>query len=406
MSFELPVTPKPDHVPDALVRPFPFIFGLTTDKDPFGELAASVHTGPEIFYAPHAYPGATPAWIVRRTEDLRRLYLDTEHFSSKDFAPFSKLIGGSWGVWPAELDPPDHGPFRALIGKLFTPQAMAKLEDRIRQYAREYVTSFKDKGECEFMSDFAFEFPIKVFMELMGLPLNMTSIFLEWEMELLHNHDLAKIGVATQTVVNYLQEQIDERRKNPVDDLISWAVHTDMHGRALSNDELIGFTFNLFIGGLDTVSTHMGLQFLHLAKHPEHQQQLRDKPEITAAAVEELMRAYPAVTTFRTCSKETEIKGVKFMPGDKVAMCTTLAGRDPDEYDKPDEVHFDRKARHATFGFGPHLCVGMHLARREMRIAIEEFVAHIPEFSLPDDYVVNYHMGMIQPVELPLRWKV
>ncbi|MFA5549264.1 MAG: cytochrome P450, partial [Porticoccaceae bacterium] len=387
-----------------LGRPFPFIFGTTTDRDPFGELAAAVHQGPEVFYAEHAYPGGTPAWIVRRAEDLRQMYFDTEHFTSNGFSPFSMLIGEKWNLMPAEIDPPDHGVYRALVSPLFTPRAMARLEDRIRDYAREYVRDIKARGECEFMADFAFEFPIKVFMELMGLPLDMTRQFLAWEMNLLHNHDLAKIAEAARHVVDYLKTQLEDRRQNPRDDLITFAVQAEIDGRPLNYDELIGFTFNLFIGGLDTVSTHMGLQFLHLAKHPEHQQALRDNPALIPDAVEELMRAYPAVTTFRTCIKETELKGVKMMPGDKVAMSTTLAGRDPLEYANPGAVVLDRKARHLTFAFGPHLCLGLHLARREMRIAMEEFLAEIPEFRLPQGFEPEYHLGMIQPVTLPLVW--
>ena len=117
------------------------------------------------------------------------------------------------------------------------------------------------------------------------------------------------------------------------------------------------------------------------------------------------MRAYAAVTTFRTCVKETEIQGVRILPGDKVAMSTTLAGRDPQEYERPNEVILDRKPRHVSFAYGPHLCVGMHLARREMRIALEEFLAAVPEFRIADGATISCHLGgMIQPSTLPLVW--
>ncbi|OAN56245.1 cytochrome P450 [Sphingobium sp. TCM1] len=404
MPFEMPVIPKPDHVPDDLVRPFPFIFGMTTDRNPFTDLADAVHREPPIFYTPHAYPGGTPAWIVRRTEDLRAIYFDTDHFSNKDFSPFPKLIGENWSSLPAETDPPMHRLYRAFVNPLFTPKAMTKLEDKIRAYARDYVLSFKDKGACEFMTDFAFEFPIRIFMELMGLPQDQTKTFLEWEMGLLHSSDLSVMAASTRKVVDYLEAAIEDRRENPTDDLISYGVHTQLDGRSLTRDELIGFTFNLFIGGLDTVSTHMGLQFWHLATHAQDQARLRAEPDLIPNAIEELMRAYPAVTTFRTVVKPVEVNGVQFMPGDKVAMSTTLAGRDPEEYDNPAEVRFDRKPRHVSFAYGPHLCVGMHLARREMRIAMEEFLALVPQFHVQEEYDVQYHLGMIQPVALPLRW--
>jgi cytochrome P450 len=405
MSAQFETLPLPAHVPEELVRPFPYIFGTDTDRDPFGEFAKAVHEGPEIFYARHAYPGGTPAWVIRRARDLRELYFDTSNFSSKDFSPFSKLVGDTWTNLPVEYDPPQHGMYRHFVNPLFTPKAMAKLEDRIRECAIEFIEVFRHKGECEFMSEFAFEFPIKVFLEWMGLPIALTPKFLEWEMGLLHNHDLSKIAAATRSVVAYLREQIADRRANPTDDIISYAVQGEIEGRKLTEDELVGLTFNLFIGGLDTVSTNMGLQFRHLAAHPEHQRYLREHPEKIPDAIDELMRAYAAVTTFRTCTKEVTYKGVRMMPGDKVLMSTTLAGRDPEEYDHPDDVRLDRKPRHMSFGFGPHLCVGMYLARRELRIAMEEFLRRVPDFKVKPGHVVRYHLGMIQPVELPLVWQ-
>ena len=404
MQLQFPEPVIPDHVPSSLVRPFPYVFGMTTAADPFGEWAAAVHDGPEIFYAPHAYPGATPAWIVRRVEDLRKIYFDTETFSSKDFSPFAKLIGDTWTNLPVEIDPPHHAKYRAFINPLFTPSAMAKLEDRIRGYAVEYIEGFCERGECEFMADFAFEFPIKVFLELMDFPLSNTRQFLEWETGLLHSLDTATIAEATRNVVGFLRDEIEDRRRNPRGDIISYALGVEVDGRKLNEDELVGFAFNLFIGGLDTVSTNMGLQFLHLARNPQHQQLLKDDPRQIPHAIDEMMRAYAAVTTFRTCTRETEFNGVKMMPGDKVAMSTTLAGRDPQEFPEPGEVRFDRNPRHVSFGFGPHMCVGMHLAKREMRIAIEEFVSRIPQFGIRPGHAVEYHLGMIQPVTLPLVW--
>jgi len=405
MQIQFPEPTIPAHVPPALVRPFPYVFGMTTRDDPFSDWAAAVHQGPDIFYAPHAYPGGTPAWIVRRVEDLRKIYFDTETFSSKDFSPFSKLVGETWTNLPVEIDPPEHAKYRAFINPLFTPSAMSKLEGRIRNYAIEYIEAFRANGSCEFMADFAFEFPIKVFLELMDFPLSNTKQFLEWEYGLLHEMDMWKIADATRNVVGFLREQIEDRRKNPRGDIISYALGVEIDGRKLNDDELVGFSFNLFIGGLDTVSTNMGNQFVHLARNPQDQQYLKENPGQIPHAIDEMMRAYAAVTTFRTCTKETEFGGVRMMPGDKVAVSTTLAGRDPAEFPEPGSIRFNRNPRHVSFGFGPHMCVGMHLARREMRIAIEEFVSRVPTFGIKPGHEVEYHLGMIQPVSLPLVWQ-
>jgi cytochrome P450 len=400
---EAPVLPA--HVPADLVRDYPLLYGRTTDENPYETMIPKIHEGPAVFYSLKAYPGDQPAWIVRRTEDLRKIYFDSENFSNADPGPFASMIGETWRLLPFESDVPQHGLYRAFVNPIFTPKAMAKLDTRIREYAREYIEGFKPNGSCEFIQDFAFEFPIKIFLELMGLPLDLTKQFLAWETDLLHASDPMVIAAATRNVVEYLRGEIAARKANPTDDLISYGVTAKIEGRGLTDDELVGFAFNLFIGGLDTVSTNMASQFRHLASNLDHQAQLRANPEMIPNAIDECMRAFAAVTTFRTCIKETEICGVKIMPGDKVAMATSLAGRDPEEYDRPNEVILDRKPRHVSWGYGPHMCAGMHLARREMRIAMEEFLAIIPEFRIAPGAKIRFHVGgMIQPESLPLVW--
>ena len=395
----------PAHVPAHLVRDYPLLFGRVTDENPYETMIPRIHEGPEVFYALNAYPGDRPAWIVRRMEDLRKVYFDTEHFTNAVPGPFASMIGESWTQVPFESDPPKHALYRAFVNPLFTPKAMAKLETRIRGYAREYIEGFKPNGSCEFISDFAFEFPIKIFLELMGLPLELTSQFLKWEMGLLHESDPKVMAASARNVVDYLRGEIAARKANPTDDILSYGVTAQIEGRGLTDDELVGFAFNLFIGGLDTVSTNMASQFRHLAENTEHQAVLRANPAMIPNAIDECMRAYAAVTTFRTCSRETEIRGVKIMPGDKVAMSTSISGRDPEEYDRPNEVILDRKPRHVSWGYGPHLCVGMHLARREMRIAMEEFLTIIPEFRIAPGAKIRFHLGgMIQAETLPLVW--
>ena len=405
MQHQLPTTVRPAHVPESLVRSYPITFGGQTGKNPFTEIIPQIHEYPPVFYSMDAYLGGTPAWIVRRTSLLRSVFFDTEHYTTKDFGGFSKLIGETWSTLPVETDPPVHALYRAFVNPIFAPRLMAALEGKIRGYARDYVETIRAKGSCDFMADFAFEFPIKVFLELMGLPMALAPQFLEWEMQLLHSSDPAVIADGTRKTVAYLRSEIADRKQNPRDDLISYGVKAEIEGRKLTDDELVGFTFNLFIGGLDTVSTNMGWQFRHLAEHADDQRTLRENPSMIPDAIEELMRAYAAVTTFRTCVKETELDGVRIMPGDKVAMATPLVGRDPDEYDRPNEIVLDRKPRSISFGFGPHLCVGMHLARREMRIAIEEFLAGIPDFRIaPGASLAATLGGIIQPINLPLVW--
>jgi cytochrome P450 len=397
----------PAHVPPNLVGEYPLHLGATTYENPFDRIIPAIHDGPEVVYALNAYLGHAPAWVFRRARDVQEVYLDTEHFSSKDLAPFAKLLGDSWSMVPLEIDPPMHGIYRSIINPLFTPRRMAAMEDGVRKYAREYINTFKDRGHCEFMNEFAFRFPINVFLDLMGLPMEKVELFLAWEHGLLHTPDMAKVTEAARTVRDYLWSEIEKRRKNPVDDLISYGVTAEVDGRKLTDDELMGFCFNLFAGGMDTVSSNIALHFRHLAEHPEHQNYLRENPDKIPLAIEELLRAYAASTTSRLCIKPVKINGIQIMPGDQVMMPTTIVNRDPDLFDSPNEIRLDRNPRHLAFASGIHRCVGAPLARRELIIAMQEFLSAIPEFRMaPDAKVLTHLAAVVQPETLPLVWSV
>jgi cytochrome P450 len=395
----------PAHVPAGLIRDWPVQFGTTYKGNPYTDLIDPIHAGyPDVFYTRDAYPGGLPAWVVRRFEDVSAIYKDNVNFLNMGFAPFAMLTGEKWHLVPAEMDPPSHGRYRTMIFPLFTPKAVRSLEDKVAAYANHYIDQFKHRGHCEFMREFAFEFPIKVVLDLIGLPQDMTAQFMTWETDLLHGHDLETIAAATKNVVACLREEIAARKRQPREDLLTFGVNAEVDGVRMTDDEVLGFAFNLFIGGLDTVSTNLGLQFWHLATHAEDQARLRANPALVPDAIEEMLRAYAAVSTFRTVAHPEEIKGVTLMPGDKVIMSTTLAGRDPAAWDDPARVRLDRKPQHISFATGPHLCLGLHLARRELTVAINAFLREIPQFRLAPGNNVEFHLGMIQPLELPLVW--
>lgn len=398
------LVPVPDHVPQDLIRSIPYVLGAKTKAPPHSFIAA-VHEGPPVIWAERMFNGVRGAWVPRTLELVHQVYSDTEHYTARGFAPFAQLTGEDWFLVPAEADPPLHALLRGMVNPAFTPKKMALLEERIRGYAREYILPMRDRDGCEFLSEFAFEFPIKVFLELMGLPQERLGEFLQWEHKLLHEPDLNEVIRATRAVVEYLKSEIESRRVNPRDDLITYGIEIEKDGRKLTDDELLGFCFNLFIGGLDTVSTNMCWQFLHLAERRDHQAALRADPTRIPAAIDEMMRCYAAVATSRECVKETRLGDAVVKPGDKVMLSTYLAGRDPAAYVQPGEVILDRAPRHVSFGYGPHLCIGMHLARREMRIALEEFLAEIPEFRIAADADLTYYLAaIIQPTTLPLVW--
>jgi cytochrome P450 len=304
-----------------------------------------------------------------------------------------------------EIDPPQHTFYRALMNPLFTPARMAALESSIRDFARSLIGELKREGRCDFVAQFAREFPIKVFLRLMGLPLDLAPQFLAWENALISAESIEQIAYGVKEVARYLGDEIAKREEQPRDDFITYGVQANLRGRKMSPDELLGYCFTLYSGGLDTVASHMGHHFRHLAEHPEHQQTLREQPGMIGDAVDELMRAYASVSLPRRCVKAREIGGVQVHPGDRLLISLPLAGRDPDEYERPHEVILERKPKHLSFGCGTHICIGIHLARRELRIAIEEFLKEIPPFRISADARIDADLGpVLQLKNLPLVW--
>jgi cytochrome P450 len=399
---------RPAHVPTDLVRPYPFAARGTTTTAVPRDYFPEIHQGPPVFWV-DAIPNSVPgAWVPRRYADLQQIYMDTEHFTSKGRSQFAQIIGETWFPIPGEADPPLHSRYRMVLNPMFSPSRMAKLEERIRQYARELLLEMKPRGTCEFVADFAFEFPIRVFLELMGLPQENMAQILSWEHALLRSQSVEPVAAAVKAVTAYLAEQCEARRREPRDDLLTLGVQAEVEGRKLTENELKGFCFSLFVGGLDTVSTNLSAHFRHLAENTADQQFLRENPDKIPDAIDELMRAYAAVTTLRVCKQAVEIGGAHMQPGDLVLMPTFLAASDPEVFPNPEVVDLTRKPRHVSFGYGPHLCIGMHLARREMRIAMEEALAILPQFTVATGAeIVSYcSMAPIGPVALPLVWEV
>ncbi|MFA7555785.1 MAG: cytochrome P450 [Spongiibacteraceae bacterium] len=395
----------PSHVPPELAMEFPLTTRTISYTDPFKEIIPKIHEGPAVFWGTNIFPGPSGGWVVRRHEDLIKIYENTTDFIKKGNSEFSSMIGERWDVIPTELDPPKHTVFRRALEPVFSPKKMAELEHKVAGRADELIDTFADKGEVEFIKDFATPFPCTIVLDLLGLDCGRLNEFLGWEHNLLHTNDMGARQNAIRTLKAFLLEEIEAREKNPTDDLISNALNMEAEGRKWTKTEVFGHCFNLFIGGLDTVTANLGHQFHHLATHPEDQQYLRDNPEKIGIAVLELMRAYAAVTTMRICAKDTQLHGITIKAGDRVAMSTSLGSNDPEVFDSPEEVRLDRRPQHISLGHGIHRCLGQHLARREINVAIKEVLTRLPEFRLKPGFKTPYLMSNVMHVsELPLVW--
>lgn len=240
---------RPDHVPQELVRPYPFAARGTTSTAVPRDYIPEIHEFPPVFWVDGA-PGSIPgAWVPRRYADLQQVYLDTDNFTAQGASPFASMIGESWFQIPSAAEPPLHSRYRLVLNPMFSPKRINKLDDRIRQYAHDRLQELRPHGECEFVSEFAFEFPIRVFLELMGLPQERMAEFLGWEHAILRSDSMEPVAAAVRSVTSYLTEQCEDRLSNPKDDLLTMVVETEIEGRKLTEDELKGFCFNLFVGG-------------------------------------------------------------------------------------------------------------------------------------------------------------
>ena len=373
--------------------------------NPYETIIPAIHNGPATFYADNISI-RQPGWVVRRNEDLRKIYADTEHFHKKGNTGFAQMIGEDWDIIPTELDPPTHTGFRMALNPMYSASQMMKLDGQVRERAQTFINRFKDRGSCEFVTEFAVLFPITIFLDLIGLPQDRMNQFLDWEKMLLHGTDHEARITSVRAVKDLLMATIEDRKKNPGEDLISKALQLEVDGRKWTDREVFGHCFNLYLGGLDTVTSNLTLHFLHLANHPGDQQTMRTNTnQQNVVAIEELLRAFAAVSTNRVVTKDVEINGQKMLAGDYVIMSTPLAGRDPEAYDKPQEIRLDRRPTHVTLGASLHRCLGQHLARRELQTAIEEFVKVIPDFRVEPGFKVPFFLGNVMHVpELPLTW--
>ncbi|MBA4024918.1 MAG: cytochrome P450 [Gordonia sp.] len=328
-------------------------------------------------------------YIVTRYEEIMAVYQDAKTFSNSAVTVFNPEPTYRW--IPEMLDGDEHRQWRKQLGPHFSPKAVEVLEDKVRSRAVELIKSIAARGSCDFMQDFANQYPSFIFLELMGLPFEDLDKFLHWEDEILHvsagtaEETARRREVATIAVTDYFDTIIAQRRIDPKDDLVSKALTFVIDGKPVNDDDLRAFCLLMFMAGLDTVSATLGITFLHLATHQDDRQSLVDDPDMIPVAIEEMLRAHAIVLPSRKVMEDTEIAGCPIKAGEMISVPLNLATRDDSVYDDAKDVILDRHPNnHIAFGAGPHRCLGSHLARRELKIALEEWHKLIPNYRLSD----------------------
>jgi cytochrome P450 len=341
-------------------------------------------------------------WLVSRMEEIRTAFQTPEVFSNWAVVPYDPDPPYKW--IPQMLDGDEHLAWRPLLGPFFTPKTVDGMEEKMRQLFREILDDVADRGECDFVQDVALRFPNTIFMEMLGLPIDDAATFQAWETRILHN---AAAGgddhlVAMGEVIAYFGELIEQRRQEPKDDFLSKVIDFKIDDQPVKNDDLMALLLLLFMAGLDTVAMQLSYSLLHLATHPER---IVNDPELIPSAVEEFVRYYAFVTPGRKVMQDTELGGCPIKAGQMVFLPLVSANRDPREFPDAHKVLLDRSPNpHIGFGAGPHRCLGSHLARRELKVELEEWHRRIPEYSLVPDVPITEHGGQMGLDNLPLRW--
>jgi cytochrome P450 len=344
--------------------------------------------------------------VLVHHEDVQHALRHPDVFSSRE----AVQIGNVRPLIPLSIDPPDHVKFRRILDPLFAPKAVAPLEPEVRGLVTELIDGFIEDGEVEFNSAFAIPLPCTVFLRLLGLPLEDLDLFLRLKDNIIRpagrtleeqNAVRAETG---REIYAYFNQVIDERSADARDDLMSRFLVTEVDGHRLTREDILDICYLFLLAGLDTVTASLGCSVVYLARNPDHRNALAGDLSLIPGAVEELLRwETPVPGVMRTVAEDIEVDGVALKTGDQVTCMLGSANLDATEFPEPDTVDFERQPnRHLAFGGGVHRCLGSHLARLEMRVALEELHRRIPDYEIKPGETPRYGSGIRTVEYLPL----
>jgi cytochrome P450 len=350
-------------------------------------------------------------WLPTRYEDVAAIAYDTERFTSRsiimgNFRPPRDIapIGGSP---PITSDPPFHHDARKLLPPAFTKTAVGKQEAATRMFCHSLIDGFVGRDVVDAARDYAQHIPVRVIADMLGFPPEDGPQFREFVASRLEGVNLPQGERVTRmsALFYYLLAQVHDHVQNPRDDLTTFLLGAELGGEKLKPSHVVGTMTLLLIAGIDTTSSAIGASLWHLAGHPDDRGRLIAEPALLPTAMEEFLRAYAPVTMARLVQEDMCWRGVDMKADDWILLSYPAANRDPAQFDRADRVVIDRQINHhAAFGLGIHRCLGSHLARMELRVALEVWLQRIGEFSLADPAAVTWSAGQVRgPRTLPLR---
>ena len=356
------------------------------------------------------------SWLPTRYDDVTDIAHDVAHFSSlkvavipgdEDEDPNANFDGPNleYGLPPISADPPLHTWTRRLLLPWFSHQRVDSYVPLTRDLCRGLLDQFVDEGKADAAADYAQQIPVRVIARILGVSPDLSDTFTGWVRDVLEfADDPERRQRGGEGLLNYFLGQLEECRRNPGDDLLSELLTTEVDGQPVDDGIVLGMAALVLIAGVDTTWSAIGSSLWHLAAHPDDRKRLVAEPELMPTAVEELLRAYAPVTMARVVTEDIEYKGCPMKAGDKVLMNFPAANRDPEAFEQPDVVLLDRAHnRHVAFGSGIHRCAGSNLARMELQVALEEWLARIPDFALAEGQEITWAGGQVRgPRILPV----
>ncbi len=381
--------------------------------------------------------GVDPFWVVTKHADILEISRQNDLFHSGDRSPtltsqvMDKRVRDMMGGSPhllrtlVQMDAPDHPKYRALTQGWFMPQNLKGLEDRIRVIARAAVDKMAALGgTCDFVNDLALHFPLRVIMEILGVPESDEPRMLKLTQELFGATDpeLGRGGGAPAAASseqqidfgvivdfsNYFRALSEERRRNPTDDLASVIANSMIDGQPISDLEAMSYYIIVAAAGHDTTSSSTGGAMWALAENPQEFRKLKADLSLIPGLVDESIRWTTPVKTFmRTATQDIEFAGRQMKANDWLMLCYASGNRDETVFDAPDTFQVDRKPnKHLAFGYGAHLCLGQHLAKMEMRILWEEMIPRLKSVELAGTPALSEAVFVNGPKRLPLRFEM
>lgn len=378
------------------VGSFPQFFGALP-ADPFETLASVGHKPPFWVESPSDVDGF---WVVTRYEDALAILMDSESFSSLQAnIPYMQLANP---LVPTETDPPETQKYRNILLSSLTAKRVAALESLMKETASTTIAGFFGRGSCELISEFARVYPINVFLKFFGLPQEHAEEFRVHANTFMHSIEGREAAwLSIQTIV---EEQLRLKRENPKDDLLSAIARGVIDGKPIDMQMAVNVASTVFLGGLDTLPSNIGWMLRYLATHPDARKQLIGNPGLIPNAVEEFLRYFAVANPVRRAKRDLTLGGASISADDRIYVSVSCANRDPVEFGEG--VRFDREInRHLTFANGAHRCLGSHLARHELGIAISEFLKAIPEFHLKSEHEITYYGPIFAMNSLWLEWE-